>query len=91
MHSLHLRRRTLGTYVAAFLLGALIALILAQPARGATPAPLDRIGVVRFSAETEGMVRPQNAILHDCCSNSRPAATPPSSSPPPPRSPPGTC
>ena len=65
MNTIRLRRRTLGTYVAAFLLGALIALILALPTRAATPAPLDRIGVVRFSAEPEGMVRLQNAILHD--------------------------
>ncbi len=65
MNTIRLRRRTVGTYLAAFLLGALIALILALPTRAAQPAPLDRIAVVRFTAEPDGSLRQQNAILHD--------------------------
>ncbi len=58
-------RNTKSTYLAAFLVGALIALLLVAPARSAEPAPLDRIAVVRFTAEPDGRLRQQHAVLHD--------------------------
>jgi hypothetical protein len=42
-----------ATYAAAFILGALIALLVASPARSAEPFRLDRIGVTRFTAFNE--------------------------------------
>ncbi len=53
------------TYLAAFLVGVLLALLLVAPARSAEPAPLDRLAVVRFTAEADGRLRQQHAILHD--------------------------
>jgi hypothetical protein len=53
------------TCVAAFLLGALLTLIVATPARAAGPAQLDRIAIVRFTAEPGGRLRQQHAVLHD--------------------------
>lgn len=52
-----------STYVAAFLLGAVIALLAARPARSAEPFRLDRVGVVRFTAEENGMLRRQAGVL----------------------------
>lgn len=54
-----------ATYVAAFLLGALIALLIAAPVRGAESMQLDRLAVVRFTAEPDAQLRQQNAVLHD--------------------------
>lgn len=54
-----------GHYIAAFLLGALLALLLLAPARAAEPAPLDRIAVVRFTAGPDQTLLRQTAVLHD--------------------------
>jgi len=62
---MHTVRNTKSTYLAAFLVGALIALLLVVPARSAEPAPLDRLAVVRFTAEADGRRRQQHAVLHD--------------------------
>ena len=51
MNSSHSTR---ATYVAAFLLGSLFALIAARPARATEPLRLDRVGVVQFTAEPGG-------------------------------------
>ena len=53
-----------AAYLAAFLIGAAVALLLAVPARSAEPFRLDRIGVVRFTAERDGQLRRQQAVLH---------------------------
>lgn len=53
------------TYIAAFVCGGLIGLLLAKPARAAEPAVLDRVAVVRFTAEGEGKLRRQQGILLD--------------------------
>lgn len=58
-------RSSRATYVAAFLLGALIALLLATPGRSAEPAALDRIAVIRFTAQPDGQLARQGALLHD--------------------------
>jgi hypothetical protein len=58
-------RSTKATYIAAFLLGALIAVIFAAPARSAESSALNRIGVVRFTEEGDGQLRRQSAVLHD--------------------------
>jgi hypothetical protein len=58
-------RITRSTYVAAFLLGALIALLVLLPAHAASSGPLDRIAIVRFSAEGDGSLRQQQGLLHD--------------------------
>lgn len=42
-------RPSRATYIAAFILGALIALLLVRPGRSAEPYRLDRIGVVGFT------------------------------------------
>lgn len=52
-----------ATYVAAFLLGALIALIFALPARSAEPFRLDRVGIVRFTEAGEGKLRRQQGVM----------------------------
>ena len=44
-------------YIAAFILGALIALIVISPARSAEPFRLDRMAVVRFSGDEGGAFR----------------------------------
>lgn len=62
---MHTVRNIKTTCLAAFLIGAAIALLLAAPARSAEPAPLDRIAVVRFTAEPDGRLRQQHAVLHD--------------------------
>jgi len=53
-----------ATYIASFLLGVLIALIVAKPARAAEPFRLDRVGVVQFAALGEGVLRRQSGVLH---------------------------
>lgn len=58
-------RTNRATYVAAFLLGALLALLLLAPARAAEPAALDRLGVVRFTAGPDNTLQRQAAVLHD--------------------------
>jgi hypothetical protein len=57
-------RSTRATYMASFLLGVLVALIVAKPARAAEPFRLDRIGVVQFTALGEGVLRRQSGVLH---------------------------
>ncbi|MDP3071401.1 MAG: hypothetical protein Q8N18_14015 [Opitutaceae bacterium] len=51
-------------FIAALLLAALFGLLASHPARAAEPFRLDRIGVVRFTAESDGTLRRQNAVLH---------------------------
>lgn len=45
-------RTTRATYVASFLLGALIALLLFAPARAAAPASLDQVDTVHCTFGT---------------------------------------
>lgn len=52
-----------GTYVAAFVLGALIALLIARPARSAEPFRLDRVGVVLFTDGGNGNLRRHTGVL----------------------------
>lgn len=54
-----------STYLFAFALGGLIGLLLAKPARAAEPVVLDRVAVVRFTAEGDGKLRRQQGILFD--------------------------
>lgn len=54
-----------STYIFAFALGGLIGLLLARPARAAEPAVLDRVAVVRFTAEGDDKLRRQQGILFD--------------------------
>ncbi len=56
-------RTTKATYVAAFLLGLLIALLAAAPARAAEPFRLDRVAIVRFTDAGPGTLRRQQGIL----------------------------
>jgi hypothetical protein len=73
-----------ATYVAAFLLGALVALLLLAPARAADPFFLDRIGVVRFTPiGSERLLRQAgvldlegNALWRPATEIARPANTP---------------
>lgn len=62
---MHHVRSTPFSYIAAFLLGVLLALLLLVPARAAESSPLDRIAVVRFTAESDGQLRQQSGVLHD--------------------------
>jgi hypothetical protein len=57
-----------STYVAAFLLGGLLGLLLAHPGRAAEPFRLDRLGIVRFSPTSDGRLLLQNGVL-DLASN----------------------
>jgi hypothetical protein len=57
------QRSAKANYVAAFLLGALIALLLNWPARAADPFRLDRIGVVRLTAVGAEKLRTQQGVL----------------------------
>jgi hypothetical protein len=50
-------------YVAALLLGGLIALLIATPARSAEPFRLDRLAIVRFSPTVDGRLLVQNGVL----------------------------
>lgn len=50
-------------YVAALLLGGLIALLIATPARSAEPFRLDRLAIVRFSPTDDGRLLVQNGVL----------------------------
>lgn len=52
-----------ATYAAAFLLGALIALLIARPARSAEPFRLDRVGVVQFTNGGDGNLRRHSGVL----------------------------
>lgn len=54
-----------STYIFAFVLGGLIGLLLAKPARAAEPTVLDRVAVVRFTAEGDDKLRRQQGILFD--------------------------
>lgn len=61
-------------YVAAFILGALIALLLSASARAADPFRLDRVGVVRFSpAGSDRLLTQQGVLLLTGEVNWRPA------------------
>lgn len=52
-----------STYAAAFLLGGLVALLLAAPARSAEPFRLDRIGIVRLTPTDDGQLSMQAGVL----------------------------
>jgi hypothetical protein len=72
------------TYAAAFLLGALIAALLARPGRAAETFQLDRVGIVRFTAAADGSLLRQTGVLfvngttqlRPASSVARPANTP---------------
>ena len=49
--------------IAAFLLGGLIALMLAAPSKGGEPFRLDRLSIVRFSPTADGRLILQNGVL----------------------------
>lgn len=53
-----------ATSVASFLLGVLLALSATVPARADEPFRLDRVGVVQFSAGSEGMLQLRSGTLH---------------------------
>lgn len=44
------------TYLAAFVLGAVIALLIATPARSAEPFRLDRLAIVRFVSAADNQL-----------------------------------
>lgn len=54
---------TKSTYVAASLLGGLIALLMASPARSAEMFRLDRIAIVQFSPTADDRLLLRNAVL----------------------------
>jgi hypothetical protein len=56
-------RSTKSTYVAAFLLGGLIALLIGTPARSAEPFRLDRIAIVQFSPTDDDRLLLRNGVL----------------------------
>jgi hypothetical protein len=53
-----------STYVAAFLLGGVIALLVAAPARSAEVFRLDRIPIVRFTAAAENQLVRRTGVLN---------------------------
>src|SRR3954467_9940909 len=53
-----------ASYVAAFILGALIALLLNLPARAADPFRLDRVGIVRLTPVGDDKLLTQQGVLH---------------------------
>jgi hypothetical protein len=61
---MNLTRSPRATYVAAFILGALIALLLFTPARGADPFRLDRVAIVRFTPLGADRLTRQTGVLH---------------------------
>lgn len=52
-----------ATYVAALLLGGLVALLLAHPSRAAEAFRLDRLAIVQFSPTPDGRLLLQNGVL----------------------------
>lgn len=56
-------RSTNSSYVATFLLGGLIALSIATPARSAEPFRLDRIAIVQFSPADDDRLLLRNGVL----------------------------
>jgi hypothetical protein len=52
-----------GTYLAAFALGALIALVIATPARSAEPFRLDRLAIVQFTPTADNQLLLRNGVL----------------------------
>jgi hypothetical protein len=60
MISLHSQR---SSYVAAFILGALIALLITRPARSAEPFRLDRVAIVQFTDGGDGNLRRHSGVL----------------------------
>jgi hypothetical protein len=59
-----IRRSPKATYVAAFLLGGLIALLIAAPARAAEAFRLDRIPIVRFTALANDQLQLRTGVLN---------------------------
>lgn len=65
-----------ATYAAAFILGALIALLLVRPTRAAEPFRLDRVGVVRFTPAADNQLVRQAGVLRlDGTTTWRPGVT----------------
>ena len=60
---MHKLRSPQSTYVAAFLLGGLIALLLAAPAHSAEVFRLDRIAIVRITPTTDDQLALRNGVL----------------------------
>jgi hypothetical protein len=56
-------RSTKATYVAAFLLGGLIALLISSPARSAEPFRLDRLAIVQLSPTGDDRLLLRNGVL----------------------------
>lgn len=59
----HPLRHPKATYRAAFLLGALLALIAIRPVRAAEPFRLDRIGIVQISAASADQLQLRRGVL----------------------------
>jgi hypothetical protein len=59
----HPLRHPTATYLAAFLLGALLALIAVRPARAAEPFRLDRIAIVQFSLAPADQLQVRRGVL----------------------------
>lgn len=53
-----------STYVAAFLLGGLVALLVSAPARSAEVFRLDRIPIVRFTAAADNQLHRRTGVLN---------------------------
>jgi hypothetical protein len=53
-----------ATYVAAFLLGGLIALLIARPGHAAEAFRLDRLAIVQFSPTPDGRLLVKNGVLN---------------------------
>ncbi len=64
MHSMKSLRSDRASYLAAFLLGALLALLLNWPAHAADPFRLDRVGVIRLTALGPDKLLTQQGVLH---------------------------
>jgi hypothetical protein len=60
---MHYLRQPKATYVAAFLLGALLALVAVKPARAAETFRLDRIAIVQFSLAPDNQLQLRHGIL----------------------------
>lgn len=60
---MHLLRQPKATYVAAFLLGALLALLAAKPARAAGNFRLDRLAIEQFAPAPDNQLQLRHGIL----------------------------
>lgn len=60
---MHTLRSYRAAYTAAFILGGLLALLLAVPARAAEPFRLDRLAIVRIAPTDDGRLLLRNGVL----------------------------